>query len=75
MYVCMCMNICIRLCICIYMCGLIEAIPDMISFDALKKKDKKFITLFDFFERYVYTYLYVYAYVYVYIYVVYRSHS
>ena len=33
-------------------CGLIEAVPDAISLDALKKRDGDYTTLFDFFTRY-----------------------
>ena len=32
--------------------GLIEAIPDTVSLDALKKKDKHYTTLCDFYERF-----------------------
>ena len=32
--------------------GLIEAIPDTVSLDALKKKDSQYTTLSDFFERF-----------------------
>ncbi|KAF0682459.1 Aste57867_25411 [Aphanomyces stellatus] len=33
-------------------CGLIEAVPDTVSLDSLKKNDPDYTTLFDFYERY-----------------------